>query len=83
VPRCCPYHPPLPLVASSRAKASSVWAAPLEHRERALAGSPLDGRGLLGRVGAWQQATLRHDIREAQEQGRIGTEDCAHQHAAS
>jgi len=70
-------------VAANRAKASSVWAAPLVHMERALAGSPLDGRGLLGRIGAWQQATLRHNLREAQEQGRLGTEDGAHAHEAS
>jgi hypothetical protein len=83
-PLCCPYHPPLPLVASNRAKASSVWAAPLWRTWSVLLrGSPRDGRGLLGRVGAWQQATLRHDLRAAQEQGRIDTEDCAHAHEAS
>jgi hypothetical protein len=45
--------------------------SPPEHMPRALAGSPLDGRGLLGRVGEWQQATLLHDICETQEQGLI------------
>jgi hypothetical protein len=45
--------------------------SPPEHMQRALAGSPLDGRGLLGRVGEWQQATLLHDIREPQEQALI------------
>jgi len=45
--------------------------SPPEHMPRALAGSPLDGRGLLGCVGAWQQATLLQNICETQEQGLI------------
>ena len=56
--------------------------SPPEHMPRAHAGSALDGRGLLGRVGAWPPAPLRHDIREAQEQGLLSTDECAHAHEA-
>jgi hypothetical protein len=36
----------------------------------------------IGLVGLWQQATLLHEVREQQEQGLIGTEQCANQDEA-
>jgi hypothetical protein len=50
---------------------------PTAHLPAALAGLPLDGRGLLDRIGELQQATLLHDICKTQEQGLIDTEQFA------
>jgi hypothetical protein len=62
---------------------SLVIAAGLPERMQRSRPRPHHGdRRRLGLGGKWQQATLLHDVREAQEHGLIGPEQFANQDEA-
>src|SRR4029450_9925925 len=63
----------------------STWRGHHVHMERMQRGRPCPHHWGLRRLGLgskWQQATLLHDIREAQEPGRIGLEQFSNQNEA-